>query len=203
MDEKPQEAEKTEKAKSTEAESALKDFFTPVTPAEALSTDASKPSLPPLADGDEEALTKMVDELDAVPALTYEERIKAQGISMEEALVIVDALMTNGVYEKEYFVTKKHAVKFKTRSMEDQGKFVKDLESDSPMYAATTNAMLSRHNFAASLVSFKDTVFEGYEHALKFAVGLPEPVFRILIEKLRKFDILVFTVMDEGALENF
>ncbi len=132
-----------------------------------------------------------------------QERLKAQGITMNEALVIVDALMVGGVYTKEYAVTKKHVVKFKTRDMEDQGRFIKDLESDSPMYTATTNAMLSRHNLTASLVSFRGSEFKNYEEALAFVVKLPEPIFRILIDKLRKFDMLVFTVMDEGALENF
>lgn len=201
MNEETQETQKTEGAPPSEGEAALKSFFEPVTPTGALT---ESPGLPPLPEGsDEAALTQMVEEMDEVPALTYEERLKAQGITMEEALVIVDALMSKGVYKRKYAVTKKHEVEFKTRSMEDQGQFVKDLESDSPMYAATTNAMLSRHNLSASLVAFKGTKFEDYEHALAFAVKLPEPVFRILIEKLRKFDILVMTVMDEGALENF
>lgn len=193
---------KTEEVATTEGSAALKEFFTPVAPAGALSTDASGTKAPAVT-GDEAALMEMVEEMDAVPALTYEERLKAQGISMEEALVIVDALMSKGVYRRKYTVTKKHMVEFKTRSMEDQGQYVKDLEGERPMYAATSNALISRHNLSASLVAFKDTEFKDYEHALAFVVKLPEPVFRILIEKLRKFDILIMTVMDEGALENF
>lgn len=201
MSEETQETKQTEKADPSEGEEALKSFFTPVTPAETLT---ESPGLPALPEGsDEAALTQMVEEMDAVPALTYEERLKAQGITMEEALVIVDALMSKGVYKRKYSVTKKHMVEFKTRSMEDQSRYVKDLEDDRPMYAATSNAMISRHNLSASLVAFKGTEFEDYEHAFKFVVRLPEQVFRILIEKLRKFDILIMTVMDEGALENF
>ena len=194
-------AEKGEPALS-EGAAELKDFFAPVTPKSVLDDSTKKTPLPPL-EGDEQALLDMVEKLDETPALSYEERLKAQGITMNEALVIVDALMVGGVYTKEYAVTKKHVVKFKTRDMEDQGRFIKDLESDSPMYTATTTAMLSRHNLTASLVSFRGSEFKNYEEALAFVVKLPEPIFRILIDKLRKFDMLVFTVMDEGALENF
>ena len=201
MNEETQKTEKAEQAIPSEGAAALKSFFAPATPAETLS---ESPGLPALPEGsDEAALTQMVEEMDAVPALTYEERLKAQGITTEEALVIVDTLMSKGVYKKKYPVTKKHMVEFKTRPMEDQGRYVKDLEDDRPMYAATSNALISRHNLSASLVSFKDTEFKDYAHALAFVVKLPEQVFRILIEKLRKFDILIMTVMDEGALENF
>lgn len=196
--------EETKKAGTpSEGETALSDFFTPVSEGAALSPTGAPGTAAPPTPTDEEALTEMIEEMDAVPAMSYEERLKAQGISMEEALVIVDALMSEGVYKRKYAVTSKHMVEFKTRSMGDQGRYTKDLEDDRPMYAATSNALLSRHNLAASLVAFKGDEYKDYEHALSFVVKLPEQVFRILIEKLRKFDILVMTVMDEGALENF
>ena len=206
---KPEKIDTPEKTdtpkKKTEATEALDDFFSPVTPPVTPAPGRAATSAP--ITEDEKALTEMVDEMDAIPALTYEDRIKVQGITLEEARVIVDALMTEGVYQKKYSVTRKHTVVFKTRDMGDQGKFTQDLEADRPMYAATSNALLTRHNLAASLVSFgtndAGTNFPGYEKALEFALKLPEQVFRILVEKLRKFDILVMTVMDEGALENF
>ena len=163
----PEKAETTptaakDKPVLSEGAAELKDFFSPVTPKSVVGESAKKAPLPPL-EGDEQALLDMVEKLDVAPVLTYEERLRAQGITTKEALIIVDTLMDAGVYMKEYAVTKKHTVKFKTRDMEDQGKFIKDLEGDSPMYTATTNAMLSRHNLSASLVSFKGSEFTDYE----------------------------------------
>lgn len=162
-----------------------------------------------LSDNTEEALTRALDIVGQTPEKTWEQRLKEQGIDKEEAFKIIDAMLSKGFYERTYPLTKKTSVTFRTRSFEHQEIVQRAIENDTPQYMGTVSLLMSKYNLAASLVRMGKTTFErgedggDYTQAFKFLSKLPYMVFNALIQKLAKFDRLVLTVMDEGALENF
>lgn len=156
----------------------------------------------------EKELEAAVDAVDRAPEKTWEQRIKAIGLSKEAAFKIIDEMLTEGRCEKTYAVTKKVSVTFQTRDFNAHERLQKALEADSPQFMGTVSMIMSKYNLAASLLKyggreFKPTKEGQPKEAFDFISGLPYMVFSLLLQKLVRFDELVLTVMDEGALENF
>lgn len=205
---------KTEKAESA-AKMAISAFMTGGDPFaagdEAPKTVKSEAQLKKDAPDDftEQALKSALDMVEQVPEKTWEQKLKEHDINKEEAFKIIDAMLTKGFYERTYQLTKKTAVTFRTRSFEHQEIVQRAIENDAPQYMGTVSLLMSKYNLAASLIRVGKTTFErgedgkDYTQAFKFLSKLPYMVFNALIQKLAKFDRLVLTVMDEGALENF
>jgi hypothetical protein len=180
-----------------------------------LMTDAPIPrdekALPHLQqDGDDlqKKLEEAIDAADQGPEKTWEERLNDLGVSKEEAFKIVDEVMNKGTFTRAYAVTKKTTVEFRTRNFSDHERLQHAIEADSPQFMGTMSIIMSKYNLAASLARYGTQTFElnkdGIpEKAFDFIAKLPYMVFTVLLRKLQKFDELVLTVMDDGALENF
>lgn len=156
----------------------------------------------------EQALQDAVDMLDKLPEKTWEQRLKDVGIDKVEARTIIDAILSVGYYEKAYQLTAKTQVVFRTRRFDHQERVQRAIERDSPQYMGTVSLIMTKYNLAASLSQMGKNKFEldedeKYTKSFAFISKLPFMLFNILIQKLSKFDQLVMTVMDEGALENF
>lgn len=156
----------------------------------------------------EKGLAEAVDSVDQAPEKTWEQQLKELDITQEEAFKIIDIMMTKGHYEKTYPVTKKVSVTFRTRDFDAHERTQKALEADSPQFYGTVSMIMSKYNLAASLRRYGTRDFKPNKQgqpveAFNFIAGLSYMVFSLLLQKLAKFDELVLTVMDEGALENF
>lgn len=156
----------------------------------------------------EKELEAAVDAVDQAPEKTWEQRIKELGLSKEDAFKIIDEMLTAGYYEKTYPLTKKVSVTFRTRDFRAHERTQKALEAESPQFMGTVSMIMSKYNLAASLRKFGQQEFKFNKDgqpaaAFDFISGLSYMVFSLLLQKLAKFDELVLTVMDEGALENF
>jgi hypothetical protein len=168
--------------------------------------EATEKKEPANAEDREAQLREALRLLEETPELTYEERLKQNGIDREEAMRIVADMFEHGFHEKTYNVVGTHVtVTFRTRLQEDQDRVLARIESDAPQYPTTLNNLVAKHNLAASVMEFmgkshrEKTVQERYD----FISRLPDVVVRTLSKKLQKFDELIMDVMDEGAIANF
>jgi len=204
---------KTEKSVG-EAQAAISAFMTGGDPfaagVDAPKTPKSESALKSDSpEGMDAALQSALDFVEQAPEKTWEQQLKEQKITKEEAFKIIDVMLTKGFYERTYPLTSKTQIVFRTRSFEHQEVVQRAIENDAPQYMGTVSLLMSKYNLAASLIRMGKTTFErgedgkDYTQAFKFLSKLPYMVFNALIQKLAKFDRLVLTVMDEGALENF
>lgn len=156
---------------------------------------------------DETAFEAAIAAAEKSPELTYEDRVKAQGLTMTEATGIVDSMITRGLYEKTVPVTSRFNVTFRTRSVEDNDKMFEKLEKNKPEFNLSITGHIAKYNLIHSLSAFGPTKFEnnaeGKEKAAKFVAALPGPMFALLVNKLAKFDTQINVVLDDGAIENF
>lgn len=160
----------------------------------------------PQMDADlEKRLIEQIRSIDASPELSYEQRLSRLGIDLEEAAKIVDAILSQGFYEREFPINRKHVVTLRTREVTDQERLQESVETQVPRYALTVNEMTARHNLAASLAEFNGQRFgrKEFKKAYEYVGKLPLPVFNALIARLARFDQIMFTVLSEGAVENF
>lgn len=152
-----------------------------------------------------QSLEEEINRIDTSKGATYAERLKAVGITPEEAAEIVDSLLERGYYERTFRLTKKHNVTLRSRTLEAQETMQGVIEHDAPQYAITINETISKYNLAASLAEFRGKKFavEDMRNTLEFVKNLPLPVFTAMVNRLAKFDVIMNVVLSEGVVENF
>jgi len=151
-----------------------------------------------------------------VPVKNYRTFLKEQGITEEEAAVIVDNLVTKGFHQEEMRLTKKVSVTLRTRRHEDGLRLTAAMRIQQPIYNDAIDELTTRYNMAASLVKYGNDVFEHadrdadeskqeelFDQRLKYVEKLAGPVFTIISTKLSRFDWKVMAVMQDGVAENF
>lgn len=205
----------TDAPKESEGQRAVRKFLGMQVPGQMMSQPqaaektevAEVPEEPaPQMDEDlEKRLIEQIRSIDASPELSYEQRLSRLGIDLEEAAKIVDAILSDGFYEREFPINRKHVVTLRTREVTDQERLQESVETQVPRYALTVNEMTARHNLAASLAEFNGQRFgrKEFKKAYEYVGKLPLPVFNALVARLARFDQIMFTVLSEGAVENF
>lgn len=156
------------------------------------------------------------DEAVLKPMQSYEDKLKQVGISKEEAAEIVDSVLLKGHYSKEYSITKRIKVRFRTRGARDTKRATDMLEAQRFSMAAHYNETLGRYLLAASLEMFgneklehpgktatADDIEKSYAARLTYVENLSDPALRVLMQKLGVFDVMISTVLEEGTIENF
>ena len=145
----------------------------------------------------------------------YKEILKEAGIDLNEAIAIVDDILTNGFHEETLLLTKNASVIFRTRSQADYIRYHRAVEAFNPRYQDEMQEIASRYCLAGSLVRFGETLFEHpqtptadkavalFDARLDWIEAQPERIISLLGIKLNKFDIKIQTVMSEGVIENF
>jgi hypothetical protein len=138
----------------------------------------------------------------------YKDNLSDFGLSEEEAMEIIDALVTRNTYDEEVKITKKLSVRFRTRTSKAMTRLNRALDDSRPQYDAAYYTVIAQHNLASSLVEYGDYILDpdtndGYEQSLAFIESLPGPLFAILTDKLNSFDQKISAVMKEGCIENF
>lgn len=201
-------------------EVAIGDFDRPVVP------QKKKPMPAPAATGDTAAaLDASAAQLEAAaqeaekelgPLERYEKALKTLNITREEAASIVDDILTKGYWSKEFQITPRHKVTFRSRLYSDTQRFHDYIEVVQPKNPSYYNEILFQYSLAASLERYGGKVFEhpkrdateeqadeSFKRRLDYVSKLGDPALRLLYAKLAKFDEIVRTVMEEGAAENF
>ncbi len=163
----------------------------------------------------DEAATK--DEAALKPLASYEERLKQAGIDKAKAAEIVDAVLMKGFYAEDIKITSRIKARLRTRNARDTRRAQEILEAQRFTIDSHYNETLTRLLLAASLERFGDDTFKhpnprksseseiekAFQERVAFVDGLPDPALRILFQKLFKFDQVVSTALEEGAIENF
>jgi hypothetical protein len=149
-------------------------------------------------------------------ALSYEERVKLFGMSIDEALKIIDALTTIGDYEEELKISKSVSVVLATRSTRFNSYLADKIDIADPRKVGKLNQLMAEYQVAASLTRYNKTPMpaletqktpalweKSLESRLEFVRCLPSPVFLLLTNKLAKFDAKMLVVFSEGYEQNF
>ena len=170
---------------------------------------------------DEEAvkLTEMIDKMDAprrAPRDQWEEELGFEELTQEDAAKILDAVITNGMYEETYRMGKL-VVKMRTRNTSDADRVIEAIQDFKPETNGTLSHLIARMNLAASISTFGDKEFnfstpnDGNRDQLEvefterynFLSNVPSQLFFSLTQILEKFDRRVQLSCDPRAIENF
>lgn len=170
---------------------------------------------------DEEAikLTEMIDKMDAprrAPRDQWEEELGFEELTQEGAAKILDAVITNGMYEETYRMGKL-VVKMRTRNTSDADRVIEAIQDFKPETNGTLSHLIARMNLAASISTFGDKEFnfstpnDGNRDQLEveftdrynFLSNVPSQLFFSLTQILEKFDRRVQLACDPRAIENF
>ena len=193
------------------------------TPEEVRIGDFSTPAAP--SSPTKEALDKAESRLDAdarrdeatlKPMQSFQERLDSVKVTREEAAEIVDSVLLKGYYAKDYAITKTIKARFRTRGARDTRRAQDMLENMRLSISAHYNEMLSRFLLASSLERFGDDKLDhaakgsnadeherAFNSRLNYVDNLSDPALRVLFDKLRIFDTMISTVLEEGTIENF
>ena len=148
---------------------------------------------------------------------SYEDRLKEVKLTVEEARKIMDEILTKGHYLRTDKIGP-YEVIIRSRTYNDTLRAQKYLEVENPTYNISIQDALARYQAAASLVKYGPTTFDypedqegateqditaAFEKRYKFLLRLPVPVVGKIMDFVRKLDIILFTVLDEGAVEDF
>lgn len=168
-------------------------------------------TVPPVEDEE----TKEVQDT-AAPEPGTEERywydLEKAGISRQEALDIMDAVLEKGYYEEPWRLSTRVHGTFVTRTYADAMRLQDVIEARQITFQSTYNEVITRYNLAASLGLYKSpTVERRFKHKTEedfldneqYVQNLPMPVVVKLGSKLAEFDQKIALVFAEGAPENF
>ena len=200
------------------------DFSKPVTKA-VTAAGAPKPAVDVSASPEADRFAAVETRLEAQaqeteealhPKISYEELLKANGITKEEAAKIVDDVLFKGYYSEEISVSKRVKVSLRMRQARDTIRTMQHLEVAKPLYENHFNEVVATYSLAASLERLGRDAFdfppkdasiekveEAFQNRLVYISGLPDPVLHLLFQKLGKFDDKVRVVLMEGTIENF
>lgn len=193
-----------------------------------LGTKDNGPRLPrkDSAEKDDDSISKkMLDEVDAAIdrkaarapeelVKAYEEGLAEVGIDRDEASKIMEKILIEQVYIREYNIGPV-AVELRTRDYSDTLRISRLLETEAPTYNMSVQDFVARCNLAASLHRYKDKVFEHpdpkdqtrcnevFHEKLDFVIALPHIVVGKLMNLSYKFDTLVAAVFADGAPQDF
>ncbi len=147
---------------------------------------------------------------------SFEERLKGVGLTVGEARLIMDTILTEGFYEESIPFNAQKNIVLRTRTYTDTLRAQKFLELESPTYPIAINDLIARYNMAASLARFGDKDFRkqagdttveepdaAFNRRYDFIMSLPTVVVIKLMGLLHKFDMKMQAVFDEGAPEDF
>lgn len=170
---------------------------------------------------DEEAskLQDMLDQMDAPrrsPREQWGEELEFENITEDDAAKILDAIITNGMYEETYRMGKL-VVKMRTRNTSDADRVIEAIQDFKPETNGTLSHLIARMNLAASISTFGDKEFnfsaptdgnrdqleQEFTERYNFLSNVPSQVFFSLTQVLEKFDRRVQLACDPRAIENF
>lgn len=164
-------------------------------------------------------LREMIDEMDAPrksPKQLWLEELEYENVTPDAAAKILDAVITNGMYEESYKMGSV-VVRVRTRTTSDADRVVESIQDFKPETSGTLSHLIARMNLAASISQFGDKKFnfspanDGNQDVLEqefserynFLSRLPAQIFFSLTQVLERFDRRVQLACDPRAIENF
>lgn len=170
-------------------------------------------------DEETSALKDMIDKMDAPrmsPREVWLEEVELENMDTDQAAKILDAIITNGMYEETYKLGSL-VIKVRTRTTSDADRVIEAIQEFKPESTGSLSHLIARMNLAASLSQFGDTRFnfsapsDGNKDALEiefnqryqFLTTVPASIFFSLSQVLERFDRRVQLACDPRSIENF
>jgi hypothetical protein len=160
-------------------------------------------------DREAERLKEELKLLEMAPEQRYRKRLEMEGIPLEVAREVVDAVVVQlSQYRERAQVSRTISVDIQTRKAKDQAILANIVEARQPRYNMTFDHIVQVQNLAASLVrygtkEFKHETEADLEELVEWLEDLPVPIFYLLVDKVRAFDRKIAFIFQEGYLENF
>ena len=170
---------------------------------------------------DDEAakLQEMLDDMDAprrAPRDIWVEELEYEDMTQESAAKVLDAVITNGMYEECYKMGSM-VVRVRTRTTSDADRVIEAIQDFKPETSGTLSHLIARMNLAASIAQVGEKKFnfspanDGNQEVLEqefserynYLSRLPAQIFFSLTQVLEKFDRRVQLACDPRAIENF
>ena len=170
---------------------------------------------------DEEAikLQEMLDEMDSprrTPRELWIEELEYENMSQDSAAKILDAVITNGMYEETYKMGSM-VVRVRTRTTSDADRVIESIQEFKPETSGTLSHLIARMNLAASISQLgekkfnfspandgnQDLLEQEFSERYNFISKLPAQIFFSLTQVLERFDRRVQLACDPRAIENF
>lgn len=170
---------------------------------------------------DDEAvkLQEMLDEMEAPrrsPRELWIEELEYENMSQDAAAKILDAVITNGMYEESYKMGSL-VVRVRTRTTSDADRVIESIQDFKPETSGTLSHLIARMNLAASISQFgekkfnfspandgnQDLLEQEFSERYNFISKLPAQIFFSLTQVLERFDRRVQLACDPRAIENF
>lgn len=170
---------------------------------------------------DDEAvkLQEMLDEMEAprrTPRELWIEELEYENMSQDSAAKILDAVITNGMYEESYKMGSM-VVRVRTRTTSDADRVIESIQDFKPETSGTLSHLIARMNLAASISQFgekkfnfspandgnQDLLEQEFSERYNFLSKLPAQIFFSLTQVLERFDRRVQLACDPRAIENF
>lgn len=170
---------------------------------------------------DDEAvkLQEMLDEMEAPrrsPRELWIEELEYENMSQDDAAKILDAVITNGMYEESYKMGSM-VVRVRTRTTSDADRVIESIQDFKPETSGTLSHLIARMNLAASISQFgekkfnfspandgnQDLLEQEFSERYNFISKLPAQIFFSLTQVLERFDRRVQLACDPRAIENF
>ena len=170
---------------------------------------------------DEEAvkLQEMIEDMDAPrrsPRELWLEELEYEELSTTEAAKILDAVITNGMYEESYKMGSM-VVRVRTRTTSDADRVIEAIQDFKPETSGTLSHLIARMNLAASISQFgekkfnfspandgnQDLLEQEFTERYNYLSKLPAQIFFSLTQVLERFDRRVQLACDPRAIENF
>lgn len=165
---------------------------------------------------EEEAAKDALESYEKTPVQLWEEELTEIGVTRDQAMIILDNIMVNGLHKESYRIGKTR-VTLRTRTTVDADRLMEILQDQQPETTGVYAHLVTRVNLAASIESYGATKFAhttptednratlDYEwrERYKFCASLPAPAFYTLGQVLQKFDSRVGLACDARGVENF
>lgn len=143
---------------------------------------------------------------------TYEEGLAKVGLTLADARSIMEQILINNFYEETHYI-QSLPVTFRTRSYHDTVRLHQFLTAESPVYQASVQDLIARHNLAAALKKYGDREFEfpddikeaekAFDKRMDFVETRVEHVVTRLMKLVYKFDEKLTKVFADGAPQDF
>ena len=165
------------------------------------------------------ALQEMLAKMDAprqTPRDAWSEEIELEGMDSTSAAKILDAVITNGMYEETYKLGTL-IIKVRTRSTSDADRVIEAIQDFKPETNGSLSHLIARMNLAASISQFgekqfnftpatdgnRDQLEEEFNGRYNFITSVPAQLFFSLTQVLERFDRRVQLACDPRSIENF
>lgn len=141
------------------------------------------------------------------PKERYAKRLEDEGISVDVARAIFDAVISKGYYEEYVHVGSQRAT-LRTRLYDDHLRLQTALEMTRPGLVLSQEDMITRYNLAASLYEWRGKAYkhdtdDDFDAVMLEIKRMPAPLYSLLVQKLSDFDRKVMLVFSEGATDSF